>query len=212
MHTEGTTGVAGENQYQIAHGDVVMDVQVLLPAVITDNNEAQLLRVSPSVNMAETVILVAMHARKSGDTPATFELTTHNDSLVSVQVTRDGVSQAVTFTLIPQSEPVGIHDPGQSGKILPADFQLGQNYPNPFNSSTVINYSLRRPAPVQLQVYDVAGRLTRILCSGTRMAGDYSISWDGRDQVGCSLSSGIYVYALQVGEKALMSKRSILLK
>jgi hypothetical protein len=212
MHTEGTTGGAGENQYQITHGDVVMDVQVLLPAAITANNETQLLRVSPSVNVAETVILVAMHARKSGDTPATFELTTHNDSLVSVQVTREGVSQDVTFTLIPQSEPVGIHDPNHWDEVFPADFQLDQNYPNPFNSSTVINYSLRWPAPIQLQVYDVAGRLTRILCSGTRMAGEYSISWDGRDQVGCSLSSGIYVYALQVGEKALMSKRSILLK
>ncbi|UCD38858.1 MAG: T9SS type A sorting domain-containing protein, partial [Fidelibacterota bacterium] len=88
----------------------------------------------------------------------------------------------------------------------------GQNYPNPFNSSTIIPYSLRRPAPVKLQVYDVAGRLTRTLCTGNRTAGEHAISWDGRDQCGCSLSSGIYVYALKVGERALISKRSILLK
>ncbi|UCH09999.1 MAG: DUF4962 domain-containing protein [Fidelibacterota bacterium] len=212
LHTEGTTSEPGENQYRITHGDVVMDVQVLLPSAVIDNNELQQLRISPSMNAAETVILVAMHARKSGDAPATFELTTHNDSLVAVQVTRDGVSQAVTFTLIPQSEPVGIHDSNQRDEVLPGDFQLGQNYPNPFNSSTVIGYFLRRPAPIQLQVYDMAGRLKRILCHEVRTSGEHAVSWDGRDQCGCTLASGVYIYALQVDEKPLISKRSILLK
>ena len=78
----------------------------------------------------------------------------------------------------------------------PRDFGL-QNYPNPFNPSTTISYFLPEKSPVKLQIFNLLGQPVRILTEGEQPAGSHSVVWDGRDENGSPLSSGIYFYRLQ---------------
>ena len=97
--------------------------------------------------------------------------------------------------------------------ILPDQILLYQNYPNPFNSSTEIKYSLpntKASYKVQIKIYDVLGRLVKTLVDQNQTAGTYSVSWDGKDINGNSVSSGIYFYSLQIGEFKVTKKMLLL--
>ena len=81
---------------------------------------------------------------------------------------------------------------------------LLQNFPNPFNPETWLPYRLAADAPVSLGIYNVRGQLMRELNLGVQKAGGYltretAAYWDGRDQVGETVSSGIYFYSLHAG-------------
>jgi len=89
-------------------------------------------------------------------------------------------------------------------------FELAQNYPNPFNPSTMIVFSLARPVEVHLAVYDVSGRLVRVLVNESRSAGNHRVEWDGRDGRGSSVASGVYFYRLQAGEFSATRKMVML--
>jgi len=82
---------------------------------------------------------------------------------------------------------------------IAADFRLGQNYPNPFNPSTVISFSTQVNDRVILDVYNVSGRKIRTLVDENKIVGSYSIVWDGRDDSGRWIPSGVYFYRLRVG-------------
>jgi subtilisin-like proprotein convertase family protein len=80
---------------------------------------------------------------------------------------------------------------------LPASFQLAQNAPNPFNPATTIAFDVPRGAGVvTLAIYDVSGRLVRTLEHGQLEAGRYTRTWQGRDQAGRAVASGVYFYKL----------------
>ena len=79
----------------------------------------------------------------------------------------------------------------------PAGFSLAPNYPNPFNPSTTITFSLPAPGVARLEVLDLSGRRLRVLASGHLPAGRRSVVWDGRDEAGRALPSGIYLCRLQ---------------
>ena len=96
--------------------------------------------------------------------------------------------------------------------VVPSDFVLGQNYPNPFNPTTLISFSLPKEAPVTFEVYNMLGVKVRSLLSGeTRSAGTYTLSWDGRNDAGVSMPSGVYLYRVVAGSY-LASKKMTLLK
>ncbi|MDQ1328085.1 MAG: hypothetical protein QG641_1370, partial [Candidatus Poribacteria bacterium] len=81
-------------------------------------------------------------------------------------------------------------------------FALGQNYPNPFNPETWIPYQLARSADVTVKIYKVTGEMVRILNIGYKQAGNYtdranSAYWDGRDDSGQKVSSGVYFYTIK---------------
>jgi hypothetical protein len=95
---------------------------------------------------------------------------------------------------------------------IPTDFVLGQNYPNPFNPTTLITYSLPKEAPVTFEVYNMLGVKVRTLMSSeTRSAGTYTISWDGRNDSGVGMPSGVYMYRVLAGTY-MASKKMTLLK
>ena len=95
---------------------------------------------------------------------------------------------------------------------IPSEFVLGQNYPNPFNPTTLISYSLPREAPVTFEVYNMLGVKARTLLSGEmRSAGTYTVSWDGKNDAGVSMPSGVYLYRVVAGSY-LASKKMTLLK
>ncbi|NKB66704.1 MAG: T9SS type A sorting domain-containing protein [Candidatus Latescibacteria bacterium] len=92
----------------------------------------------------------------------------------------------------------------------PANFSLGQNYPNPFNSDTVIGFALPNPGPVELRVFNLAGQQVATLVQGERAAGSYVVRWDGRDDQGRALASGIYLYRLRAGKQVQAHKLLLL--
>jgi flagellar hook assembly protein FlgD len=81
----------------------------------------------------------------------------------------------------------------------PQVFTLFQNAPNPFNPSTVIGFGLASDMPVRLAVYSAAGQKVRELVSGRMSAGRHSVAWNGRDDSGQPVSSGVYLYRLEAG-------------
>ncbi|MBI1926136.1 T9SS type A sorting domain-containing protein [Candidatus Poribacteria bacterium] len=97
----------------------------------------------------------------------------------------------------------------------PKDSQLLQNFPNPFNPETWIPYQLDRPAPVRIQIYESSGRLVRTLDLGHQRAGFYTsrteaAHWDGRNETGERVSSGVYFYHLETNHFSAMRKMLII--
>lgn len=80
-------------------------------------------------------------------------------------------------------------------------FELGQNYPNPFNSSTTIRYRLSDPRTTRtvVKIMNLLGQEVRTLIDGPQMAGEYQVTWDGLDNAGKSVASGVYFYSIQSG-------------
>ncbi|MCK5146664.1 T9SS type A sorting domain-containing protein [bacterium] len=100
---------------------------------------------------------------------------------------------------------------GQSGvdeekQTIPMDFQLMQNYPNPFNPATKIKYKLQRSCNTCLSIYNSQGHLIRVLQDSYYPAGIYNIEWDGCDQQGEVVGSGIYFARLNYGSGVEMIK------
>ncbi len=79
------------------------------------------------------------------------------------------------------------------GNDIPTDFEVKQNFPNPFNSQTVISYKLPEAASIKIRVYSIIGTLVRTLVEENQSAGSYSVVWNGRDDWGRSVATGIYL-------------------
>lgn len=94
---------------------------------------------------------------------------------------------------------------------LPNDFSLSQNYPNPFNPTTQISLSIPARSHVELIVYDVLGRRVRSLLDREMSAGSYTADWDGRNDAGEPVASGVYLYRLH-SDQFETTRKMILLK
>ena len=101
----------------------------------------------------------------------------------------------------------------EEGGIMPEEYVLSQNYPNPFNPQTEINYSLPVSGEVRLTVYNLLGQRVVTIVDEIQQAGNYRASWNGHDEFGKSVSSGIYLYNLNVSNgKFSETKKMLLLK
>jgi hypothetical protein len=94
---------------------------------------------------------------------------------------------------------------------IPTVYALDQNYPNPFNPSTTIRYQIPTDASVNLIIYNVQGQKIRTLISSEQKAGYYNVVWDGRNEAGQTVATGLYLYRVQAGsfvatQKMLMLK------
>ncbi len=105
---------------------------------------------------------------------------------------------------------VGI-EPESPKDQLPSSFALKQNYPNPFNPVTSIAYDLSSVTYVTLKVYDLLGRHVRTLVNESQIAGSYLAVWDGKDNTGGMVSTGIYLYRLET-EQFISTKKMVLLR
>jgi hypothetical protein len=95
--------------------------------------------------------------------------------------------------------------------LIPSEHVLGQNYPNPFNPTTTIDFMLPKSENVKLFVYDVTGSIIRSLADEPRNPGRNTITWDGRNDQGMEVPSGVYFYKLDAGSFS-ETKKMILLK
>ncbi|KPL14172.1 MAG: hypothetical protein AMS26_11695 [Bacteroides sp. SM23_62] len=95
--------------------------------------------------------------------------------------------------------------------MVPNEFELGQNYPNPFNPTTHIQYAIARTADVSLSIFDLMGREIKTLVSDKKSQGSYTAIWDGTDNTGQKVASGIYFYRLK-SDGITLTKRMVLLR
>ncbi len=86
---------------------------------------------------------------------------------------------------------------GGSSPVVPDRYSLAQNYPNPFNPSTVIKFNLPQPGNAEVAVYNTLGQKVATLVNGYFDAGEYETTWNGLDDNGQKVSSGVYLYRLQ---------------
>jgi len=96
--------------------------------------------------------------------------------------------------------------------ILPDKFVVHDNYPNPFNPSTKISFELPEIMATEISIYNLLGQKIRTLYIGDLKAGYHTISFDGKDASGRELSSGVYLYRIEAGNKFVAVKKMMLLK
>jgi hypothetical protein len=123
--------------------------------------------------------------------PGEFPATTQNGALIVVD------SSAV------EGEGASL-DAGR-----PESPSLEQNYPNPFNMMTMIRYSLPESADVRLAIYDTTGRLITTLAEERQRLGRYVVQWDGRDEHGVGVASGVYFYRMTSGQFTAVKKMTL---
>jgi hypothetical protein len=102
-------------------------------------------------------------------------------------------------------------DPPSTDGSLPNEYALSQNYPNPFNPSTVIDYALPTASQVELTVFNVLGQRVAVLVNGPQSAGSHTAFWDGRNDAGTLVASGVYLYRLSA-EAFTQTRKMLLLK
>jgi hypothetical protein len=96
-------------------------------------------------------------------------------------------------------------------KYIADSYNISQNYPNPFNPVTNIDYQVPQAELVSINIYDISGRLIKILRNEWQNSGIHSVSWDGTNDNGTTVSSGNYFYQVKIGSN-VATKKMILLK
>jgi len=101
---------------------------------------------------------------------------------------------------------------------LPETYTLTQNFPNPFNPTTEIQFGVPRDSKVQILIYDILGRKVKRLVDNSVAPGTYKATWDGRDDNGLGVASGVYLYRIVAksssvsGQDFVLTKKMILMK
>lgn len=95
--------------------------------------------------------------------------------------------------------------------VKPYSFSLSQNYPNPFNPTTLIQYGLKENGSVKITIYDILGRVVKTLVNEFQDAGYKSVLWDGTNENGNNISSGVYIYKIEAGD-FIDSKKMLLIR
>ncbi|MGA7720281.1 MAG: FlgD immunoglobulin-like domain containing protein [Ignavibacteriaceae bacterium] len=93
---------------------------------------------------------------------------------------------------------------------VPKEFAVSQNYPNPFNPSTVINYALPKSSLVTIKIYNILGQEVKTLINGQRQPGYYTVQWNGDNNSGRTVASGMYIYRVEAGQYVKTMKMMLL--
>ena len=148
--------------------------------------------------------------------------------MIDFQTTSDNETLEVTWIMIDGFNPptglwpaVGVGtaeliapsalDVDEKSRVLPEQFKLSQNFPNPFNPTTTIKYMLPEDSRVNITVYNMLGKEIYQLLSSVKPAGSHSIQWNGVDQDGNKVSTGIYLFQIQAGD-FVQTKKMVLMK
>ncbi len=111
------------------------------------------------------------------------------------------------FSEVVSATVVGI---AEESLNIPKEFSLHQNYPNPFNPETQITFDLPKRAEVSIVIYNSLGQKVRTLVSGTKEAGTHTVVWDGRNDQGARVASGVYIYMMRAGDFQQARKMSLM--
>jgi ligand-binding sensor domain-containing protein len=106
-------------------------------------------------------------------------------------------------------QPVAVEDRAPS---VVNEFRLAQNYPNPFNPETVIEFSLDKTQHIKLSVYNTTGQLIKVIENTKKSAGIHKAHWNGTDENGNLVSSGIYYYTIETDQGFSQTKKAMLIR
>ncbi|OGC86718.1 MAG: hypothetical protein A2142_01940 [candidate division Zixibacteria bacterium RBG_16_48_11] len=142
-------------------------------------------------------------------------LTFEGKDVSKVKFTPTTVGKQEGITLVtPAAKEIGYEFTDQSrieGKgTLPQTYGLFQNFPNPFNATTQIRYALPEPAEVRLEVFNILGQKVKTLVNEFQTAGNKQVVWEGRNENGDVVSSGVYFYRINAGKYNQVMKMSLL--
>jgi hypothetical protein len=177
-------------------------VDLLNPALITGNSGPLTFTATTDQPTVAVAGVTGSSLTVTGLAPGnTFVRVTATDAADGSRITYStGVTSTVT---------VGVETVGQD---IPTQFSLNQNFPNPFNPSTTIRFALPNEAPVSLVIYNMLGVPVRTLVAGENLRAAYhQIAWDGKDDAGYTVPSGMYIYRISAGS-FVSAKRMTLLK
>jgi len=165
-------------------------------------------RIQYSLDLGATWHLVEAGAPNVGHYDWTVPNVDSDSALVRISDTADGVPADLSnasFSI--RKNPVGVSL--RIGGSVPERFSLSQNYPNPFNPDTRIDFAVKSTAGVRLTLHNINGALVRTLVDDRLAPGVYTARWDGRDDSGRPVTSGLYVYKIRIG--AWQSSKKLLL-
>jgi hypothetical protein len=104
-----------------------------------------------------------------------------------------------------------IDEPTDHGQIIVSDYKLQNNYPNPFNPETIIEYYVPKAGNVSVVIYNIMGQKVRTLVDRDHTMGNHYAVWNGRDDDGNLVASGVYFYQLN-GQDAVVTKKMTLVR
>lgn len=158
----------------------------------------------------------------------TYSVSVANSAIITASITNNvltvakKVSGATSITVtgtdtfdgsrINHTVSVTVVSDVETEPVVPTEFTLSQNYPNPFNPSTTIKFGLPKEAPVTLEIYNVLGVKVRTLIAGETMsAAFHTLVWDGKNDGGIAVPSGVYLYRVHA-DQFQASKKMTLIK
>ena len=116
------------------------------------------------------------------------------------------MSQSIDIDMITDPETAGVNN-----DVLPNKYALHQNYPNPFNPVTTLSYNLPKDQLVNITIFDIMGKQVNRLVNSQQLAGYRTVQWNATNDLGESLSAGVYLYSIEAGEFR-QTKKMVLLK
>src|SRR4030066_554931 len=223
-HDEGLGGISIPLKYKNPQTDVVLDSVRFHP----DMNAVSL-KDSIRDNPAGTIALVFISfgiipagvdtfARLYFTTGPTWDPSIHNPidtfTLLSGQGLNYVDTSASPQSIVPHYDPPGNldvkDDPKGNAAGLPKIFSLSQNYPNPFNAVTVLSFALPNTGHVKLEVYNILGQKVKDLVDEVVTAGYKKVVWDGKNNGGNDVASGVYFYRIKTQEVVEGMKMTLL--
>jgi hypothetical protein len=146
--------------------------------------------------------------RFDGETRRTFSSPFIDNTVFDFDIDLDGSlwimgTRTLKHFRYTDSLPYGVDE------ARPVSLMLQQNHPNPFNPSTTIPFTIPGPGLVDLSVYSITGQKVATLVSGYRSAGAHSVVWNGRDDSGRAVSSGVYLSRLESGGKVMVVRMTV---
>lgn len=135
---------------------------------------------------------------------AQFEIVPQYDGVMTATVTKQNYIPDQLQVVL--GSPAGVDDE----PVIPRSAEVYQNYPNPFNSSTIISFDLPQETFVEIDIYDIGGRLVDRLGSRLFPAGKNNIQWDGTNSHSGKISSGIYFFRFSAGDKTTVKQMTLL--
>jgi hypothetical protein len=127
------------------------------------------------------------------------------DGLAGSKIPRSGTGTSSFEVCFPK--PSGdVHENEGMNDSKPTEFSLSQNYPNPFNPTTNFQFTLPKSSHVKIEIFNIVGQRVATVVDGDMRAGVYTADWNGRDENGKSVSSGIYFYRMRADDFSDMKK------
>ncbi len=173
-------------------------VELKIDSIYTDNEQFLVENTPLSILSGDSAtIMIHFTPNQQGEISGLLFIQSNDPLQPAVDINLSGVGK------IPSS--INLND-----RQIPLTFSLKQCYPNPFNPLTTVEYTLPQSSEVELIIFNTLGQQIRTLVSQVQNAGSYKIVWDGTDNQGTAVSSGIYIYRIKAGNFSSCKKMSFL--